>query len=637
MRRPSHRYAILALGSVLAGCNTLPAPPSIKADDVRKAGIAAIDDRASALPPVQVVRVPAEALEIRLARDLLPPALANTPITVEFPGGPGSTLNDLVSALGSKRIQIVYRWDDPKNESLAERHLPFGRYDGTLDGLMRTLRSGMGLAYWFENGSIFISDSDRYAITLPQNKDVIESVGKELKDLGAKDIVTSLRGGKILYSASPRVQDESIGPYLARLIRNLSMITLQVAVVSVSVTDNSAAGFDWSKFSAGLDSSRSAIATLKTPIAGGASGTAGAASSTGTSTGGSVGGILTGIGGNAVSNTGSSIGTGSSSSGSGSGSSTGTSGTSTTGTTGTGTVASALTPVLGTVADLTGTGLQYGQTNLGKMFGATTALSVAGAIQFLSEFGKTDVGQNVELHTLSGADVKLRSGQNVPYVTGVGVSGTGNNNYSSNSNSSNNNNNNNNSGNSNSNSGSDSFTSNNGSNGNSNLLGSSNTSSVDTGLTLKMQPIYDADTQTVTVDIELNVKSIVAFVNLSAGNQIGSLSQPETQEQSLTDIVRLSAGQTVVIGGLQYDSDQRNGNDPAFLRQDGSTTARTGLNSMNVSRNALFVIMRPSITVFAPTASMTSQGVPDAPVPAGPAPAAPSQSAARPASHGGKR
>jgi len=41
--------------------------------------------------------------------------------------------------------------------------------------------------------------------------------------------------------------------------------------------------------------------------------------------------------------------------------------------------------------------------------------------------------------------------------------------------------------------------------------------------------------------------------------------------------------------------------------------------------------------VFAPTASMTSQGVPDAPVPAGPAPAAPSQSAARPASHGGKR
>src|SRR5690606_39176893 len=96
-------------------------------------------------------------------------------------------------------------------------------------------------------------------------------------------------------------------------------------------------------------------------------------------------------------------------------------------------------------------------------------------------------------------------------------------------------------------------------------------------------------------------KSVLEFVELNAGNQIGSLSQPVTQDQSLTDIVRMSAGQTVVIGGLQYDSEDYKGNDPAMLRKGGDFRSRFGKNSQDVSRNALFIILRPAVTVFAPS------------------------------------
>jgi type II secretory pathway component GspD/PulD (secretin) len=219
----------------------------------------------------------------------------------------------------------------------------------------------------------------------------------------------------------------------------------------------------------------------------------------------------------------------------------------------------------GSVIDLSKNGLVLGKTAMGNYFGTYGALSVASAINFLSEFGNAKIDQNVQLKTLSGTDVKFRSGQIVPYVSGVAATSAG---Y------------------------------------NSNVTGSSATDTVDTGLTVVMTPLYDADTQLVTMNVDLSLKSILQFVQLNAGNQLGTFSQPLVQDQELNDIVRTPAGRTIVIGGLQIDNEQFNGSEPVALRnifaQAGTTPDVLSSRAQDIKRDALFVILRPTVTVFVP-------------------------------------
>ena len=201
-----------------------------------------------------------------------------------------------------------------------------------------------------------------------------------------------------------------------------------------------------------------------------------------------------------------------------------------------------------------------------------TAFTVAGAIDWLSTFGNTNVTQNVELRTLSGKQVKFRSGQEIPYVKGVGVSNTG------------------------------SYAANNSTAGGlGGSLGSTQTDKVKTGLTVELTPRFDSDAELITCEVKMELKSVLEFVQLSAGNQIGTLTQPRTQEQEINDIVRLRAGQTAVIGGLQYDQEQYDGNEPTALRESLTASGSSfGRRAQDVQRNALFIIMRPVVTLYEP-------------------------------------
>lgn len=418
-----------------------------------------------------------------------------------------------------------------RQEIMLQRRLPFTRYTGTVGGLVDSLRKGLGIVMTYEDGMVFISDREKYSVILPQNEEVIQTVTEEIRGLGGEGIVPSLRGGQILYSASPTIQDKVIRPYLDRLARNMAVINVQAAVVSVSLTDNTSTGFDWSKFQVALEGRQSRLNPT-----------------TNTTTN------------NSTTNNGTTNGTGTN----------GTNGTTPTcatcKVTGSPLDSAGLQQVdPGSVIDLTKNGLVLGKTALGNYFGTYGALSVASAINFLSEFGNTKIDQNVQLKTLSGTDVRFRSGQIVPYVSGVAATSAG---Y------------------------------------NSNVTGSSATDKVDTGLTVVMTPLYDADTQLVTMNVNLSLKSILQFVQLNAGNQLGTFSQPLVQDQELTDIVRTPAGRTIVIGGLQIDNEQFNGSEPVGLRnifaQAGTTPDILSSRAQTIKRDALFVILRPSVTVFVP-------------------------------------
>lgn len=187
--------------------------------------------------------------------------------------------------------------------------------------------------------------------------------------------------------------------------------------------------------------------------------------------------------------------------------------------------------------------------------GLSNPLTVAGAIRFLSRVGDTSVTQNVELRTLSGAPVALRSGENIPYVQNVGSNIVG------------------------------------GLGGGAGISGSTQTASLGTGITLNVDPRYDASSGIVTMDVGVKLVDLVEFVQLNAGSQVGTLSQPRTREQGLNSIIRVPAGQTTIVGGIRRDQASDNRTAPFGL---------WGIGSRNRERSVfwLFTIVRPVVTVY---------------------------------------
>jgi type II secretory pathway component GspD/PulD (secretin) len=427
-------------------------------------------------------------------RSPLPKHIAEMPIQVSFLSDHSATLGSLVTSLAAINLQVTFNWSNPtQSEDILKRKLPFLNFQGTVGELIDSLRNGMGIVGWYDNGQIYLSDKERYSLTLPQNEDVLKAVADEVKNLGGGDIVTSVRGGKLVYTASPTVQDELIGPFLARMSRNLSVVTMQVAVVSLSLTDNSTTGFDWDKFSLSFNNTASAL-------------------------------------------------TGSSTSSTSSSSST----------------TSSTASEVGTVAGLTSSALTLGKTSTGGVFGSFGAISIAGAVNFLSNFGHANITQNVQLQTLAGSKVSFQNGQEVPYVSGVNSSSSG---YSS--------------------------------------YGGSQTDKVETGLKVGLEPEFDADSQLVTIGVKVEQNSILQYVDLKVGNQLGTISQPLVQKQNLESLVRPQAGKTAVIGGLQYDSDNFSSSEPAALRKALEGTGKTtGSQSSKISRSALFIMIRPTVKIY---------------------------------------
>lgn len=477
------RGAIAALGSgvFLASCaSQLPKagdlPDTVEA---RQAAVQRFVDEAP--DSVERIKVPRSSMTAVSVGGKLPRHIVEMPIDVQFPKNHEATLASLVYTLSAVNLQTAFQWSDPQQgQDFLARKLPFLSFQGTVGELMSALRTGMGVVTWYEDGLIYLSNQERYALALPQNKEVLEAIKTEIEALGAKNVVTSLRGGKVIYTAPPTLHDQVIGPFLDRMTRNLAVVNMQVAVVSLALNDNSDVGFDWNAFSVAFDR------TAK-----GVSETIGAE------------GDL--VGGKGV---------------------------------------------------LTAGGLSFGQTSVWT----SGVLTVASAVNFLSNFGTTNITQNASLKTLSGSQVKLQSGQEVPYVKGVSRTSNGD-----------------------------------------NSIGASDTDKVNTGLTLELDPYYDSDSEVVTVNVNVQLDAILDFIELSAGDQIGTLTQPMVQKQNMNDIIRVQAGRTVLIGGLQYDSDSVNGSEPAMLRSRLQGTGKVGgSRSQQVTRSALFIILRPTVTVYEP-------------------------------------
>lgn len=408
----------------------------------------------------------------------------------------GSTLADLSAFFSTMGINFVIKSDD-----VARSKILIPGYVGNLGDFIKLLSLGHGISFsWHEGNTIIVDSSALYVLKIAQDEDIAKAMSKELAALGADAISTSIQTGTVSYKANSENQ-ERIVSYLKRSSLNTAMISMQVAIITVSMDKNRSTGIDWSALNLALGNIPSADGSSPGDSGLGAPDP-------------ELGGITTAIPGTTA-----------------------------------GALSSGLSGLNGS-ANITGEGSGFTIKNKN--------LTLKAAVNYLSTYGKTETNQSVLMKTLSGKEVKIKSGQKIPYVDSIGVS-----------------------------------TSNNDNDINSNSLGSANIKDVDIGLDLKLMPLYDSDSELVTVNVDMKLSTLLSFIELSAGNQLGTVTRPNTQSQEFTDVIKMKAGESALIGGVSFDSISDNRAAPAFLEKAGVASRSNKFN-----KNTMFIMIRPSVTVY---------------------------------------
>lgn len=189
--------------------------------------------------------------------------------------------------------------------------------------------------------------------------------------------------------------------------------------------------------------------------------------------------------------------------------------------------------------------------NAGFVFNGGS-INLASALNLLSTFGESRTDQNLTLQTLSGVPVSLNSGSTIPYVSDISATAN------------------------------DSTT-----------TSGLKTSEAKTGFNVGIEANYDADESLVTVSMDLRLRSLKRFREMSGGNNLGALNLPETQEQELNSIVKLGAGETAMLGGLIIEEFSDDRSSLSVLEN-----LPFGSQSIKNDQTAVFIMLRPTVTVF---------------------------------------
>lgn len=500
----------LAIALLLAGCAsvtpmqhapTAPASPEI-AQQKEESRMSEQWDK----PPVLVE---GKSSVVLLTPQSVPESVRNRKISLELE--PGATVNDLVAVLGKLGVSIILA-----DQDAAKKEFFLPHFKGTVGTLLSTVTRVTDVWFTWHDGSIVVGSFEKIGVSVPQEANFADQLTKGLDGLGVKEKSVSWQAGMAVLEVTPG-QFRKVKQFLERYTANAAVVTLQLAVVNVSMKQDVKQGIDWEKLqiSALGSGTRTALNDWNKFITEGANarGTTTTAPRPTTPT-------------------------------------TPTTGTGTTGGTTTPAPAPAPAPTAEPTTKVTALGLAGGALS-GAVFGGR--FSFDGLFNFLQTYGSAETQQSVILKTVAGNKVELKSLTQIPYISEiVSTTTTG--------------------------------------SSTSNTSGSSKTAKADDGITVEMTPTYDASSNSVTIDFKLSLKAVVAFNEMSAGNNLGTITQPTTAERSFTDTLRLRPGETVVVGGLSYDSVNNNKGAPVFLKN-------TNLESqtLKVDRQSTFIVLRPTI------------------------------------------
>lgn len=488
----------LGLAALLGGCTALQ-PLQFKAEDsaTPTAAVKAAEIQSGWDEPSVITE--GVSSMVLLTPTAVPDSVRNRRVDLELE--PDATVADLVAVLGRIGVPTII-----SDKEVAGRSFYLPRFKGNLGGLLSAVTRATDTWFVWHEGTLVVSKDEKIGVSVPQEADFADALTKGLTSLGVTSSAVSWEAGMATMSLTPS-QFTKVRTFLERFTSNSAVVTMQMAVVNVTLKQDVKQGIDWDKLSI------SAIPK----------GTRADLAAWSNNNGGSSGGVV------------SNPGTGT----------TGT-GTGTTGTTGTAVVQAAATA---------GATVLAGTLSGGKLSAAlfTDRFSFEGLFGFLETYGTAETKQNVMLKTVTGSKVEFKSLTQIPYVSEVAVTTAS--------------------------------SSTNGSN-----LGSSQTAKADDGITVEMTPAYDAAANSVTIDFKLSIKAVLGFNELSAGNQLGTLSQPTTAERSFTDKLRVRPGQTVVVGGMTYDSVSDNRGAPLYLQK-----SQFESQALKVDRQTTFIVLRPTV------------------------------------------
>lgn len=478
------------------------------------------------------------------APNKLPRSIRNREIKLQL--DPGVTVQDIATVFANLGYSVIVM---DKEAAQAEILVP--RFHGTMGGLVDAIERAADIWVAWENGAIVFSTRERIAFTLPQERKLANRIASGIQDLGvciaasdgsggvstaetSGDDGSSSRGSSSSNSSSSSASSGCSGDS-----GSWGATAWEAGMISMTVTPN-----EYRRIRAFLDriTENAAIINLQVAMVSVSANQEVARGFDWSKLQFAIGGDHRGLLGTLQTDD------------SGDG---GTSGTG-----GTGGLGGGTTPLpSGEEEQLPylGEGLLV---NGGDVRGVVSngTFSMIGFLDYLDTYGRTRTLQSVMLRTVSGSEVQLQSVTEIPYVSGVGIGALG--------------------------------TTNGGISNTAGTLGSANTETANDGITLNMLPSYDAASHSVTIDMSLAIEAVLGFQELSAGNQLGELTQPTTAKRTFNDVIRVRPGQTVVVGGISYDQIQRDNNVPLYLPDEA------GHSKLTVKRESMFIVVRPTVTIL---------------------------------------
>ncbi|HFQ5181762.1 TPA: hypothetical protein ACGUW2_003757 [Vibrio vulnificus] len=174
-------------------------------------------------------------------------------------------------------------------------------------------------------------------------------------------------------------------------------------------------------------------------------------------------------------------------------------------------------------------------------------VSFSAVLNVLNSYGTSETLQNTSIKTLSGKEAVFKTTEKTPYIDKVEISN----------------------------------------NGDFAQTGFS-TAEAETGLEVKLLPYFDKDSKMVNMKVDVVKSALKGFLNVNTSEI--ELQQPQTEEQNFSSVIRLKAGESSVIGGIIYYKEKRSGNN--------LINEFTQSNKLELSKNALFIIVKPSIKAY---------------------------------------
>lgn len=118
------------------------------------------------------------------------------------------------------------------------------------------------------------------------------------------------------------------------------------------------------------------------------------------------------------------------------------------------------------------------------------------------------------------------------------------------------------------------------------------TATAKSGVELEVVPYYSKKDGTLSMALKVTISTVTRLITLSAGNQLGTITQPETTLKTVNTYLRMTPAQVAVVGGLTIESVTDNAAGlPAdnYLAKTATTTKQ---------KEELVIIVKPAVIEF---------------------------------------